>query len=420
VEDRVSTVQALATASYNHDIFITRQPIYDDAMHAAAYELLFQNLAEDDSRIDFDDATTEVLINSLVEVGLPNIAENKLAFISISPKYIRGELPVALEETNVVLQIAAQFADLEHLPEQLRNLKAQGFPIALKDFLFDADTVALAELSDYVKVDISRLSEEELQQQIQLLKAANVTVIAEKVATQNDYAHCKELGFDQFQGYFFCEPNVIKGHRTPTSRLAVLHLLAEIQNPDVTFTDLEKLIARDVTLSYRILRYINSALYALPRKIESIRHALTMLGMRAVKNWVTVLAQSKFDDKPYELMITSLIRGRMCEILAENLAIKHDATFVVGLFSTLDALLDRPMEDVLNDLPLTLEVNQAILEKQGTLGQILQCATAYEQGNWEQLPDLDLDNATIKNAYLEAIQWTRDVGREILSEPPKK
>jgi EAL and modified HD-GYP domain-containing signal transduction protein len=389
-------------------------------MHAVAYELLFQNLTEDELRIDYDDAATEVLINSLVEVGLPNIAENKLAFISISPKYIRGELPVALEETNVVLQITAQFADLEQLPDQLRNLKDEGFPIALKGFLFDANTAGLAELADYVKVDISRLSQEELTQQIDLLKTANVTIIAEKVATQNDFARCKELGFDQFQGYFFCEPNIIKGHRTPTSRLAVLHLLAEIQNPDVTFYELEKLIAKDVTLSYRILRYINSAMYSLPQKIESIRHALTMLGLRAVKNWVTVLAQSKFDDKPYELMITSLIRARMCELLAAALDIKHDATFVVGLFSTLDALLDRPMEDVLQDLPLTEEVNQAILAKQGPLGEILQCAMAYEQGDWEQLPDLGLDNTTIKNTYLEAIQWTRDVGKEILSEPPKK
>jgi EAL and modified HD-GYP domain-containing signal transduction protein len=172
-------------------------------------------------------------------------------------------------------------------------------------------------------------------------------------------------------------------------------------------------------LSYRILRYINSAMYNLPHKIESIRHALTMLGLRAVRNWVTVLAQSKFDDKPYELMITSLLRARMCETLAESLAIKHDATFVVGLFSTLDALLDRPMEEVLHDLPLTEEVNDAILHKQGTLGQILQCAIAYEQGDWEQMPDLGLDNASIKNAYLEAIQWTRDVGKEILSEPAK-
>jgi EAL and modified HD-GYP domain-containing signal transduction protein len=420
VEDRVSTAQVTAiTASYNHNIFITRQPIYDADMHAAAYELLFQNLANDDSRIDYDDATTEVLINSLVEVGLPNLTESKLAFISISPKYIRGELPVALEETNVVLQIAAQFAAIEQLPDQLRNLKADGFPIALKGFLFDAENISVAELADYVKVDISRLSQDELKQQLDLLKSVNVTVIAEKVATQNDFARCKELGFDQFQGYFFCEPNTIKGHRTPTSRLAVLHLLSEIQNPDITFSDLEKLIAKDVTLSYRILRYINSAMYNLPHKIESIRHALTMLGLRAVRNWVTVLAQSKFDDKPYELMITSLLRARMCETLAESLTIKHDATFVVGLFSTLDALLDRPMEEVLHDLPLTEEVNDAILHKQGTLGQILQCAIAYEQGDWEQLPDLGLDNAAIKNAYLEAIQWTRDVGKEILSEPAK-
>ena len=416
----MSNVTALATASYNHDIFIARQPIYDATMNAVAYELLCQNLSEDASRRDYDDATTEVLINSLVEVGLPNITEQKPAFINISPKYIRGELPIALEEHDVVLQITAQFADLQQLPGQLNRFKDEGFPVALKGFIFDADTVAIAALADYVKVDISQLSEDELQQQIQWLKSANITVIAEKVATQNDFARCKELGFDQYQGYFFCEPNVIKGQRTPTSRLAVLHLLAEIQNPQVSFSDLEKLIAKDVTLSYRILRYINSAMYALPHKIESIRHALTMLGMRAVKNWVTVLAQSKFDDKPYELMITSLIRARMCELLAEALSIKHDATFVVGLFSTLDALLDRPMQDVLKDLPLTEEVNLAILEKQGPLGQILQCAMAYEQGDWQQLPDLGLDNASIKNAYLEAIQWTREVGREILSAAPTK
>jgi EAL and modified HD-GYP domain-containing signal transduction protein len=273
---------------------------------------------------------------------------------------------------------------------------------------------------DYIKLDISCLIQEELEQQVQMLKAYDAILIAEKVATQNDFARCKEMGFDQFQGYFFCEPNTIKTQRTPTSRLAVLHLLAEIQDPDVTFGDLEKLIAKDVTLSYRILRYINSAMYNLPQKIESIRHALTMLGMRAVKNWVTVLAQSKFDDKPYELMITSLIRARMCELLSEALFIKHDSTFVVGLFSTLDALLDRSMEEVLEDLPLTEEVNQAILHKQGPLGRVLQCAIAYEQGDWEQLPDLGLDNATIRNAYLEAIQWTREVGKEILSGPPEK
>jgi len=416
----MSTAPAIAIPSYNHDIFITRQPIYDPDMNAVAYELLFQNLAEEDSGVDYDDATTEVLINSLVEVGLPNIAENKPAFISISPKYIRGELPVALEETNVVLQIAAQFANFEQLSEQLQKLKNDGFPIALKNFSFDESSVHIAQWADYVKLDISRLTQEELEQQIQLLKAHDVILIAEKVATQNDFARCKEMGFDQFQGYFFCEPNTIKAQRTPTSRVAVLHLLAEIQNPNVTFNDLEKLIAKDVTLSYRILRYINSAMYSLPRKIESIHHALTMLGLRAVKNWITVLAQSRFDDKPYELMITSLIRAKMCELLAESLTIKHDATFVVGLFSTLDALLDRPMEDVLKDLPLTEEVNHAILHKQGPLGQVLQCAIAYEQGDWGQLPDLGLDNATVKNTYLEAIQWTREVGKEILSGPQGK
>lgn len=414
----MSSEPASIIPSYDQDIFITRQPVYDHKMNVMGYELLFQNLTEDERGMDYDDATTEVLINSLVEIGLPNIVDDKLAFISISPKYIRGDLPIALEEQNVVLQISEKFADINQLPEQLSKLKKDGFPIALEDFLFTEDTIAIAALSDYVKLDISRLSQEETEQQLKLFQDLEVICIAEKVSTQNDFFRCKDVGFSQFQGYFFCEPNVIKGQRTPTSRLAVLHLLSEIQKPEITFKDLEKLIAKDVSLSYRILRYINSALYSLPHKIESIRHALTMLGMRAVKNWVTVMAQSKFDDKPYELMITSLLRARMCEILADSLAIKHDATFVVGLFSTLDALLDRPMDEVLKDLPLTEEVNRAILYRDGILGEILQCAMAYEQGDWAHIPDLGLDNSVIKNAYLESIQWTREVGQEILSSPP--
>lgn len=401
----------------SEDVFISRQPIYDHQMSVVGYELLYQSFADEDAAIDFDDATTEVLINSLIEIGLANIAEDKPAFVSISPKYLLGELPIALETDHVVLQISEAITNADQLSEQLQQLQQQsGFSLALDNFAFNSSSLAAAALADYIKIDISRLSQEELQQQLALLQPLPAKLVAEQVATQSDYQRCKELGFDLFQGYFFCEPNIIKGQRTPSSRLAILHLLAELQNPDVSFDDVEQLVAKDVSLSYRLLRYINSALYSLPRKVDSLRQAITILGLRAIKTWVTIIAQSKFDDKPYELMITSLIRARMCELLAQALQFQHDSVFVVGLFSTLDALLDKPMEEVLEQLPLTEEVNHAILYKDRTLGQILKYVIAYEQADWCSLPEIGIDNQTAKSAYLEAIQWTRQVGEEILSE----
>jgi EAL and modified HD-GYP domain-containing signal transduction protein len=414
----VTNEAAVATETSANDIFITRQPIYDKNMQAVAYELFFQSFVEDDRQIDYDDATTEVLVNSLIEIGLPNIAETKPAFISISPKYVRGDLPIPLGQQHVVLQIQQRFTEEDNAYTALETLtEKDGYPLALEDFVFTEGDLKLAKLADFIKIDISRLSQEEIEQQLSLLKPLDVKLVAEKIATQADFKRCQNYGFDYFQGYFFCEPNVIKGHRTPTSRLAVLHLLAELQNPEVSFERLEDLITKDVSLSYRILRYINSAQYNLQRKVDSIHQAITLLGLRTIKTWITIIAQSKFDDKPYELMITSLIRARLCELLADAMGESNESLFVVGLFSTLDALLDKPMDEVLQELPLTDEVNDAILNHQGPMGQILHSVIAYEQGDWEQISDLGLDNQSLKNAYLEAIQWTRDVGREILAEP---
>jgi EAL and modified HD-GYP domain-containing signal transduction protein len=413
----VSSKPALSSEPDQYEIFISRQPIYDQKLNAVAYELFFQDLTSAPEQLDDDDATTEVLISSLIEIGLPNIAENKPAFISLSPKYINGELPFALGQQNVVLQVPERYAGDANAMSVLNALHQQhGLPLALEDFTFDETNSDLASSADFVKLDINHFSDEDIARQIRLIKASGVKLIAEKIATQADFQRCKQHGFDYYQGRFFCEPNVIRGQRTPSSRLAIMHLLAELQNPDVSFEHLENLITKDVSLSYRILRYINSARYNLRREINSIHQAITILGLRTIKTWVTIIAQSRFDDKPYELMITSLIRARMCELLAEAQQLKHESVFVVGLFSTLDALLDKPMDEVLEELPLTEEVNDAILNHAGPLGQVLQCVIAYEQGDWDRIPDLNLDNQTLKNAYLDSIQWTREVGQEILAQ----
>ena len=400
------------------DIFIARQPIYNGDMVVVAYELVHHAYNVEEDYNGYDEPTTEILVNSIIEIGLADICENKMAFINLSPKYLLQLFPDAIELDQLVIQVSHAMVNPDNLLDSVKEVRDQGnYAIAFKDFVFSEKDRNTLQYANYVKMDISKLSRAEVEQQARILSPLNTILIAEKVLTQNDFEFCKNMGFDLFQGYFFCEPKLIAGHHTPTSRLSILHLLAEIQKPDVSFEYLEDLIAKDVSLSYRLLRYINSASYNLPRKIDSIHQAITLLGLKTVKFLITIMAQSKFDDKPYELMITSLVRARMCELVAADIGVEHDSIFVVGLFSTLDALLDKPMNEVLESLPLSAEVNQAILIKQGPLGDVLHSVMAYEKGAWDELNRLPITNHQLKSNYLQALQWTREAGKQMLSEP---
>jgi EAL and modified HD-GYP domain-containing signal transduction protein len=250
---------------------------------------------------------------------------------------------------------------------------------------------------------------------VAILRQFEVKLLAEKVETQEDYAYCKELGFDYFQGYFFCRPNIVKGRHTPSSKLTIMRLLAKINEPNLDFKDLEKLIIHDVSLSYRILRYINSALYSLSNKVESIHRAITLLGLKAIRSWITILAMSKIDDKPYELMMVALSRAKMCETLADQQRLDPNTAFTVGLLSTLDALMDKNLDDLLKDLPLSEEINAALLSFDGPLGKTLHAVLAYERGEWDTaLAVSDFSTVDLSDTYLQAIRWSEDTSRHLL------
>ena len=247
-------------------------------------------------------------------------------------------------------------------------------------------------------------SREELARHVDLLSGREVRLLAEKVETYDEFERCKALGFELFQGFFFCRPKTMTGRSVSSSRLATLRLVAELQAPHVDLDELEHVIGRDVGLSYKLLRYINSTFFALPREVGSVRQALVLLGIVNVRRWATLLALSAVDDKPEELMVTALVRARMCELLAEAYREPdRDAYFTTGMFSVIDALMDQPMAEVLELLPLAGDLRHALLSREGPKGDALLCVLAYERGELDEARHRSLTGAQLGELYLEAV-----------------
>ncbi len=400
------------------DIFIGRQPIYDRRQKVYAYELLFRseqrNVAE---FVDGDRATSDVIVNTFMEIGLDNIVGDKLAFINLTRAFFVDENTISLPRDRVVLELLEDIEADADVVAGVTRLRKQGYAIALDDFIYRESLQALVELADIIKIDIMALSEEEIREHVAQLRRHPLRLLAEKVETREEFELCRELGFDYFQGYFFAQPRIIRGRSLPNNRLATLKLLSRLQDPDITPGELEELIVQDVAFSFRILRYVNSAAVALPRKIDSIQQAVVILGLSALRAWTTLLAMSRIDDKPAELVVTAMIRARMAENLAR--ARKEpdpDAYFTVGLFSALDALMDNTMEEILTQLPLADHIAEALLRHSGPHGKALKCVLAYERGDWENIHCDALDTDEIRQAYLSAVQWATSTCKALIED----
>jgi EAL and modified HD-GYP domain-containing signal transduction protein len=398
------------------DIFIGRQPIYDRRLRVYAYELLFR--AADTGRADFidgDKATSDVIVNAFMEFGLDSIVNNRLAFINLTRSFFIGEHTAHLPRDRVVLELLEDIKPDTEVINGVKRLFDMGYRIALDDFIYKESLQPLIRLAEIIKIDIMALNRDEVRAHVEQLRQHKLKLLAEKVETQEDFEFCRELGFDYFQGYFFAQPKVIRGQRLPNNRLAILKLLSSLQNPDITPAQLEEMIAQDVAFSYRILRYVNSAAFALPRKIESIHQAVVILGLQTIRSWTTLLAISQVDNKPAELVVTAMVRGKMAEGLAR--ARKEpgpESFFTVGLFSALDALMDNTMEEILTQLPLAEHITAALLHHAGTHGEVLKCVLNYERGEWQDIRCTKLNDEQIRDCYLSALQWAGSISEQLI------
>lgn len=394
------------------NIYIGRQPIYNRNLKVIGYELLFRRFdTETSGVIDQDAATSQVILNAFMEIGLDDLVGSGMAFINLTRGFIVEKYPLPLPGNRVVLEVLENISIDTELIDAVKFLVERGYQVALDDVVDPKDVASLLPLVHIVKVDLMGMDINRLDEVVWELKQyTNLKLLAEKVETHEVFEQCKALGFHYYQGFFFSKPNVVSRKTIPESRLSLLRLLSKLQSPKIEFSEMEEIVQQDVSVSYKLLRLINSSFYARPKKINSIRQALTLLGIRQIRDWVSLLTLSKIEDKPRELMVTAMIRGKMAEILANARKLPNaDSGFTVGLLSVLDALLDMPFEEVITLLPLSNDITEALVSKKGRLGMILTGVIAYEHGEWTFSDCCGLKPEQVRDAYLESVKWTNAV-----------
>lgn len=392
------------------EFIIGRQQILDKNLNIFAYELLFRGKDFDlTDKNEATQATNQIITDSILELGLNNLVGQHKAFINFTTQNILEKTPLNLPKDRIVIEVLENVAIDLRIINNLREFSRQGYTIALDDFVFTEEWKPLIEFANIIKLDIMDMGETKTRDAIKLLKPYKVKLLAEKVETHGEFQYLSELGCDYFQGFFFNKPNTVAGKRVGVNQTAAIRLLSIINNPDVEFEELTKTISLDVGLSYKLLHYINSAFFALPNKVESIHQAISYLGLKEIKRWSNILTLASLSSKSDAILQNSLIRGKMCEELGKLIGEKGDHFFLIGIFSCLDSLLDIPLEDALQQLPLADDIIPAILNKEGVTGEALECVINYEHWNISGMAFRNLDHKLIGEAYVQSINWAKDV-----------
>jgi c-di-GMP phosphodiesterase len=395
------------------EIFVGRQPILDRRLEIAGYELLFRGGNVEHALVtNHDGATATVVLNTFTEIGLERVVGSHRAWLNVNRDFLVNKLAFTIPPHLVGLEILEDQVIDGHLVGAVRELKNHGYRLALDDFTYTRHSEQLLKLVDYVKVDIRALARPAFIREVNLAKQYGASVIAEKVETREEHAFCAQLGCDRFQGYFFCKPEVISQRAVRVNRVSLLELLAALQDPAIELHTLEHLMGHDVALSYRLLRYINSAFFGLRRRVSSLGQALALLGLQNVKRWATLSVFAGVDDKPAELTITALARARYCERSADRFeAASADQLFTVGLFSVVDALMDAPLEQVVASLPFPADIREAIVARTGDMGRALDSVVAHEVGDFARAEELSPGSNAL---YLESLAWAAQAAHGLL------
>jgi c-di-GMP phosphodiesterase len=397
------------------EVFVARQPIFDRARRVAGYELLFRGARDNRAVIaDDDDATSAVVVNTFTDFGLDRVVGDADAWLNVSRSFVLDRLAFALPPERVVLELLERQEVDATLVETLRELRGQGFRIVLDDFVYEPALAPLVELAEVVKLDVRALGTTGAAEQVRILRRFDVKLLAEKVETQDEFRLCRDMGFDLFQGYFFCRPEVLEGRTLGANRLAMLQLVAALQDERTELPRLETLILRDVALSYRLLRYMNSAFFGLRQRVDSVGRALSLLGINNVRRWATMTILAGVEDKPQELIVTALVRARMCELLGPSLGERNgDQLFTLGLFSVIDALMDAPMAEVLRSIPFEEDMLAALSDHAGSKGELLKCVLRWERGDFDGAGEI-ADPEVVAATHLEALEWAKLTMSELL------
>ena len=395
--------------------YFARQPILDIERRTIGFELLFRdgpaNIFPD---IDPDLATSRLLSDHMLSTHYETLGD-KLGFINFPYDSLVNGLPTLFPPNNMVIEILEDCSPTEELLTEVRSLFESGYTLALDDFIPTKEWRAFLPYITIIKFDIHSVPITKAKVYIDSLSHYNIQFLAEKIETYYEYEQAKQSGFVYFQGYFFAKPEMVQKKALEPAFLTIIQLLSEIAKEQLDFKILEKLISKDVTLSYKLLSYVNAS-SAVSTKIQSFKQALVYLGEDRLRKFISLAALSiSQEGKPDYLYTLSIQRAKFCQLLSQKMTLspKANHAFLTGMFSLLDSLLDRPLEDILNDVPIDDAIFQALVENRGSLWGLLLLTKAYEKTHWDKVASislkLKLSEEAIVIAYEESLQWTAEL-----------
>jgi c-di-GMP-related signal transduction protein len=391
--------------------FVARQPVLDRAQKVFGYELLFRNGVENYFNADPELAARATLDTSLL-FGISTLCDGRRAFVNCTREVLFKDLITLLPPTQTVAEILETVEPEDRVIAACKRLKVAGYLIALDDFAPNDPRIPLCEFADIIKVDVRATRLEERAALIRRFGSRKCKMLAEKVETPHEFKQACDMGYAYFQGYFFCRPELVTGREVPASRLHYVRLLEMVSRREIDMRELEKLLKQEASISYRLLRYLNSPIFGFSLEVKSIRHAMAVLGEREMRRWIRlVVTVGAAEQRCSELVLMGLARARFCELLSDRLRSQNDL-FLLGLLSIMDAILEVSMDVLLEQLPVEHEAKAALLGQKSSLRPLYQLMLAQEAGEWTQsaafAQELKLTDEEVATTWWQALQWAQE------------
>ncbi len=405
------------------DTFFARQPIFNAKKSVWGYELFYRGSREDTNATfaDKDVATLTVIANAIMNFSSQN-ASGKKVLIHFTRDSLLRDIPLALPAESTVVEVDESIAADQEVMQAIVRLKKEGYSLVVNNFSARRGTEPLLKLANIVFVDFLGKQESEIKALARVCSRLPFQLAAKRVEDLHQFQMAQSLGFVLFQGFFFEKPQVVPGRKLSSNQTSRLMLFRVLEKPDPDFAELARVIETDVSISYRLLAFINSAAFSLTRKVESIKQALVLLGWKQIKSWLwlVILTDIAPEDKASELPVLSAIRGKFlerCVVNHNKAGLKPETLYMLGLFSLLEAMLDLPMSEIAEKLPLDERIKDALCHKKNEFTDWLELARCFESGDWENLDSsiekLALDPMLVANAYSEALVWAKSFHEQL-------
>lgn len=397
-------------------VLMVRQPIFNHELKIVAYQLRYQYSEQaEDSLFDRDTEGSHLLINTFTSLCQDGRLSRVPLLLPFPNHMLCDDEPLILPQRGLVIEVSSDIHVTDTVIEHIRELKSQGYRVALDGFSLQSNLLPLVKLVNIVKVDFSLMHRKKILPLVKMLTKAKITPLAQNVNDFDTLQFCKKAGFKLFQGKFISRPSKVLGKAVPGNSAALLQLISRLQGSEITPAEIEELIVMDPKLSFKILKVVNSAAYRLSSPINSMQQAIVMMGHDQLRKWATLITMTSNQDKPEELCRNLLARGRMCELLSESSGLgMEDSAFMVGMISQLDVLLEVEMGTLLEEIPLDENIKEAISSYKGDLGEMLKAVIAFEESEWLEVEKSKLGKEFFDVAYRHSLHWA-DQALEALS-----